>query len=67
MTCDKSFPLNAEIVEMNGRSIWRKMNTNLKDLEKDYDDCPCGQTAATRKFFNLIQDTFCGNRDEEDD
>lgn len=52
---------------MNGRSIWRKMNTNLKDLEKNYDDCPCGQTAATRKFFNLIQDTFCGNRDEEDD
>jgi hypothetical protein len=60
---------NAEIVGMNGQNIWTslKMKTDLKDLDRSYGACPCGQNAAAKKIFNLIQDLFCEGADNEDE
>lgn len=53
----------------NGPNTWtsRKMKTDLKDLDKVYGACPCGQNAAARKIFNLIQDLVCEGADEEEE
>lgn len=43
------------------------MKTNLKDLERSFGACPCGQIAAVRKIFNLIQDLTCEGQDDEEE
>jgi len=63
------FLSSAEIAVTNGPNAWtsRKMKTDLKDLDKAYGACPCGQNAAARKIFNLIQDLVCEGGDDEDE
>lgn len=43
------------------------MKINLKDLDKVYGACPCGQNVAARKIFNLIQDLVCEGAEEEEE
>jgi len=43
------------------------MKTNLKDMSSNFGGCPCGQIAAARKIFNLIQDLTCEGSDEDED
>lgn len=43
------------------------MKNDIKDKDFSFDSCPCGQTAATRKFFNLIQDLVCEGADDEEE